>query len=273
MLTTLSRIWRPLALLAGIALALVCGSAVLAHADPAVAAAAPPALDWTAIAGLFGAVAGGLGAIFGGISMVLHAVAPRTKTVVDDRLATGIDKAHAKLDDVHLKLDTVFAALRTLQPAPVVRIPPTPTPAAVAAPGTTAMLTVLLLGGLAVATPACGGSQASRAATISSVDSGAVGVVAALGTYEHQQAEAVNATARAAYAAAPDAAGKVKAISDGHAALAALRARTDPAWRAADLAIAALDSARALNDDPSLRGAQAALDNAIAALAALKGGK
>lgn len=138
-----------------------------------------------------------------------------------------------------------------------------------------ALLVVLLLGGITGtgAIAGCGGSQATRSATISSVDGGVLTMVAALRTYEHQQAEVVIATARAAVAAAPDVAAKAKAVADGHAALTALRERTAPAWRSADLAISALDDARALNDDPSLRGAQAALDNAIAALAKLTGGK
>jgi hypothetical protein len=133
---------------------------------------------------------------------------------------------------------------------------------------------LLLLGGLAVSTvPACGGSQASRATTISTVDSGVLTAIAALREYEEQQADAAIATARAAIVAAPDPEARAKAKAAGHAALVALRARTAPAWRAADLAMAALSSATSLNDDPSLKGAQAALDNAIAALAALKGGK
>lgn len=105
---------------------------------------------------------------------------------------------------------------------------------------------------------ACGGTQSSRSSTIVSLDSGVNAAAAALRTYEHQKADAIVAGATS--------------LDDGKAKLTALRARTAPAWKAVDVAIAALDSANILNDDPSLAGAKAALDQAVAAVAALTGG-
>ena len=125
----------------------------------------------------------------------------------------------------------------------------------VKAAGAGVLAIALLAGGTQTA---CGGSQASRSATISSVDSGVRSMVAALRTYEHVHAESAIANAQT--------------LDDGKAALSALRARTAPAWRALDLAFAALDSASTVNDDPSVRGAQKALNDAIAAVEALTGG-
>lgn len=117
---------------------------------------------------------------------------------------------------------------------------------------------LILVGALAAPQMACGGSQASRSATISSVDNGVRAAIAALRSYEHTKSEALIASARN--------------LEEGKASLAALRTKTEPAWHAMELAIAALDSATTVNDDTSLHGAQKALDDALAAYAALTGG-
>lgn len=108
------------------------------------------------------------------------------------------------------------------------------------------------------ALPGCGGSQASRSATISSVDTGVVALVRALRQYEHIQAEKIIASATS--------------LNDGKVGLAALRAKTTTAWRALDTAFAALDVANTINDDPSIQGARRALDDAVAAVTAITGG-
>lgn len=112
---------------------------------------------------------------------------------------------------------------------------------------------------IALSASACGGSQSSRASTIVSLDTGVNAAAAALRTYEHQKADEAIAAATS--------------LESGKAALTSLRARCATAWKAVDAAIAALDSANTLNDDPSIAGAKAALDNAVAAVAALTGGK
>jgi hypothetical protein len=122
-----------------------------------------------------------------------------------------------------------------------------------------ALLVVLLLGGITGAgmTAGCGGSQATRSATIGSVDSGLLAAVAALRKYEHDQAVGIIAGANT--------------YDEGRASLAVLRAKTTTAWRAVDTALAALDVANTVNDDPSIAGARTALNDALTAIAALTG--
>ncbi len=106
-------------------------------------------------------------------------------------------------------------------------------------------IAIFLLLGMVAPPTGCGGSQASRTATISSVDSGIRAAVASLRTYERTEAEAAIARATT--------------LDAGKTALAALRTKTAPAWRAVDAAFAALDAANTINDDPSIKGASMAL--------------
>lgn len=118
------------------------------------------------------------------------------------------------------------------------------------------LLVVLSFGVIA---PACAGStQASRASTISSLDTGIQSATAALGSYEHQHTEAI-------IAAATD-------LATARAAIAVFRARVDKVWIAVNAARAAIDAANTINDDTSVAGAKAALANAITAVTALTGG-
>lgn len=105
---------------------------------------------------------------------------------------------------------------------------------------------------------ACGGSNASRASTISSLDTGIQTATAALRTYEHEHTEAI-----------------IRAATDkptAQAVIAAFRARVDKVWIAVDSARAAIDAANTINDDTSIAGAQRALNDAIAAITAITGG-
>lgn len=251
-----SETW-PLAIGLALFVLILFGYIVVAHADPAaVAPAAATGMPWELwlVAGL--AALAGFETLVKGLSMIVRPVSKLTATTVDDRLADKLDLLHDKIDQVRVSLSALAGAVTPTAapaPAPAVKIVP--------GSGTAAMLVVLLLGGLlagGAALPACGGTQGSRAATIGSMDSGVRAAVAALRTYEHAKAEI-------AIAVAPD-------LAAGKAALVALRLRTAPAWKAIDVALSALDAANTLNDDPSLAGAQHALADAIAAVAALTGG-
>jgi len=114
---------------------------------------------------------------------------------------------------------------------------------------------VLLLG---VYAGSCGGSQASRASTITSIDTGIVTARAAVRTYELDHARAIIETT-------PDKLAR-------SAPLGELRAKVDRVILALDAATYALDAARGVNDDNSIHGAQTALDDALAAVAVLTGG-
>jgi hypothetical protein len=132
-----------------------------------------------------------------------------------------------------------------------------PAPPAALARGLAPLLVILAIGG-AVMAPACGGSQTSRASTISSLDTGIQTATAALRTYEHEHAEAI-----------------IEAAADkpaAKAAIAAFRAKVDKVWIVVDSARAAIDAANTINDDTSVKGAQTALNNAIAAITAITGG-
>jgi hypothetical protein len=105
----------------------------------------------------------------------------------------------------------------------------------------------------------CGGStQASRASTISSLDTGIQSATAALASYEHQHTESI-------ISAATD-------LATARAAISAFRARVDKVWIAVNAARAAIDAANTINDDTSVKGAQKALADAITAVTALTGG-
>lgn len=104
----------------------------------------------------------------------------------------------------------------------------------------------------------CGGDQASRAATITSIDTGLVTARAAVRTYELDHAQAIIETT-------PDKPARA-------APLASLRGKVDKVILAIDTATYALDAAKTVNDDTSIKGAHAALSNALAAVAALTGG-
>jgi hypothetical protein len=114
---------------------------------------------------------------------------------------------------------------------------------------------------LAVYTPACGGTQTSRAQTVASMYSGLNAASAALRVYESDHAEAVIAQVKA-HTMTQDA---------GATALQALRAKVHPAEVARDAAYAALDTANTLNDDPSFAGARIAITSALGAINALTG--
>jgi hypothetical protein len=120
-------------------------------------------------------------------------------------------------------------------------------------------LAVVFGAGWGLAIAGCGGStQASRASTISSLDTGIQSATAALGSYEHQHTESI-------IAAATD-------LASAKAAIAAFRSRVDKVWVAINAARAAIDVANTINDDTSVKGAQKALNDAIAAVTALTGG-
>lgn len=115
----------------------------------------------------------------------------------------------------------------------------------------------------AVSAPSCGGSQTSRAATINSLYSGLNAAARSLRTYEGVQADAVIARVKAS----------TETVDQARADLIALRAKVHPVEVARDAAYSAIDVALTVNDDPSLAGAQLALNRAIAAITALTGGK
>jgi len=232
-----------------------------AHADPVIAVTpAGIELSWQAWLLLGAAAAGGVLSVLDVAIAGLKWLAPRTKTTLDDRAR----------DDLQVVRDDIAAVMRVvggLVPAAGGTAPEKPTAPATPGPvlvksGTTGMLAILVLGAAlgagAVSTAGCGGSQASRAATISSVDNGLRAAVAALRTYERIHADAIVSEA--------------KSLDDGRAGLAALRTKTGPAWRAVDAAFAAVDVANTVNDDPSIKGAQQALNEAMTAIAALTGG-
>jgi hypothetical protein len=112
---------------------------------------------------------------------------------------------------------------------------------------------------LATMAASCAGStQTSRASTISSLDTGIQTATAALRTYEHEHTEAIIRSATD--------------VATAKASIAAFRARVDKVWIAVDSARAAIDAANTINDDTSVKGAQTALNNAIAAITAITGG-
>lgn len=243
----------PIAVMMLVAASILLLYSQFAHGAPApTTAPADAPFPWTAIPWEAWAIAGlaalaGLETLLKGAAMTVRAVSKLTTTTVDDHIADGLEAADAKFVEA-------LGILRGL------RGQSGPTPPA---PGRSPLAPVAILALLvglagAAALPSCGGSQNSRAATIGSLDSGVGAAIASLRTYEHVKAEAVVASATS--------------LDEGKAALRALRARTAPAWRAIDTAIAALDAANTINDDPSLRGAQTALANAIAAITALTGG-
>jgi len=121
--------------------------------------------------------------------------------------------------------------------------------------GPTTLGIVLLLG---VCAGSCGSSQPSRANAISTIDTGLITARAAVRTYELDRARAIIETT-------PDKLAR-------SAPLGELRAKVDRVIMALDAATYALDAARGVNDDTSIKGAQTALENALAAVAALTGG-
>lgn len=178
MQTSFSRIWRPLALLAGIALALILGGAALAHASVAAtdSTPAPDPLGWLAYAKI--ALAAGLGAatVLGIIQAGLTWLAPRTKTTVDDTLRDDVRFLHDKLDAALKLLGGLIPAagvpaalvvpvsLAEKPAAPALTIaPPLPrdTQAGVSLLG--CMLALALGGAIALAVAAC--TAAQRTAT------------------------------------------------------------------------------------------------------------
>jgi hypothetical protein len=226
--------------------ALIALFALIGFTSVALAAdAAPPATGWSLgeVMALIALILGGTGMLVDAARAILHFTAPRTATTLDDRAAARLDAAHDKI----AKLEAVVAGV----------VPPPPLPVAPqAAKAVIPLAPVLAL--LCVVAMSCGGSQTSRASTISSLDTGIQTASAALRSYEHQRADGI-------VALAPDRA-------TGVAQLAALRAKADKVWLALDAARAAIDAAHTINDDPSVAGARTALNNAIDAVTKLTGG-
>jgi hypothetical protein len=241
-------------------LAFACGAAAMllflspAHADPVIAVT-PTGLElsWQAWLAVALAGAGGALKILDVLLAGLKRLAPMTATTLDDRAR---DKLQVVDDTAHRKLDDILRVVGALVPATGVPAAASDRPAGTS--GTAAMLIILLLGvAIAPAVAGCGGSQASRSATISSVDSGLLAAVAALRKYEHDQAEVIISGA--------------KTLDEGKASLAVLRARTTTAWRAVDAALATLDVANTVNDDPSITGARRAVNDALTVIVTLTG--
>lgn len=243
---------RPLAIMfavgAGVFL-LLSTLARCAHAAAPTDVPAPTVIPWEAwvVAGL--AALAGLETALKGLGVLVRALSRLTKTTVDDHIADGIEAADAKV----VEALGILRGLRGAAPVATSRTPVAPV----------ALLAVVVLGlaGATATLPACGGTQSSRAETIGSLDSALLSGAAALRTYEHEHAMAiVNAVT------SPD------QVPAARAALVEFRAKVDKVWSAVDAARAAIDAANTLNDDPSLTGARAALEHAIAAIAALTGG-
>jgi hypothetical protein len=162
-------------------------------------------------------------------------------------------------------LTAAFAAFALFEHSTV---QPKAEPAAPPAPGNgTAAATVLaivLLGAAGGATQisCAGSSQSSRQATVTSLYTGLNAASAALQVYSHDHEEAIVAKVRA---------GTMPA-SDGITAVATLRTKLHPVETARDAAYDAIRVALTINDDPSLAGAQRAIDLAITSITALTGG-
>lgn len=160
-------------------------------------------------------------------------------------------------------LTAAFAAFALFEHStaqPKAKAPPAPSNGTAAA----TVLAIVLLGAAGGATQisCAGSSQSSRQATVTSLYTGLNAASAALQVYSHDHEEAIVAKVRA---------GSMPA-SDGIAAVAALRTKLHPVETARDAAYDAIRVALTINDDPSLAGAQRAIDLAITSITALTGG-
>lgn len=228
-----------LALLSLGALAFAAATLIPPMSAQAAADATPPitGVDWNFWIAVIGAAAGCA-------SLLLHKFAPKSVITQD--------------------LDAMLSWWRTRatsETPPTLTIAPAPRDkqAGKVRYSLAALLAAL---GVAVAILACGGSQASRTATISSLDSGWVTAAAALRSYEHEHTQGIVDQAKA---------GTITPVAAA-AQIAAFRAKVDKVWLAVDAAHAAIDAANTVNDDPSVAGAQAALNNAMTAIATITGG-
>lgn len=218
----------------------------VAHADAGALPLVESGPSWVVYLGIALAAGGGLLKIIDVTLAGLRWLAPRTKTTLDD----------VARDDLQIVRDHLGEAIAVLTKV----VPPAPAPSSsVAKAGTIGVLLLVLTIGAGALTPACSGSsQSSRATTIGALTGGARATADSLRTYEHLEAEVAIT--------------KAVSLEDGRVALTALRAKLAPAWKAVDGAFNALAIATTLNDDPSLAGAKAALDQAITAVTTLTGG-
>lgn len=230
-------------------ISIACAAAVLmfsgvAHAD--TGGAAVPTWSLAEVMALIALVIAGVGAAVDAVRAVLHFTAPRTASTLDDRAAAALDAFHDRLTKIEALIPNASQTIAKAAPSP-------------AGIGIVAVLFTVGLGAGFALTPGCSGStQATRAQTISSLDTGLQSATAATATYEHQHTEEI-------IAAATD-------LASGKAAIAAFRTKTNKVWVVVSAARAAVDAANTINDDASVAGAKKALNDAIAAVTALTGG-
>lgn len=207
--------------------------AIAGRAHAADAAVPAAGVDWGFWLGL-------IAAIGTSVSLFLHWLAPRTKTTVDDTIRDDLDEA--------------LAFVRSFQGKPS----DSPSVRAETAPGkgSAAMLTVLLLGGLAVGQSGCAASQRE-----STIKAAMVTVDAAQKAYVIHDADAQDKIVKSATSS-----------EDGKAKLAAYRLKRERVVKAFVAAYQAIATGAQLSDDRSLASIASAAVEVIAAVKDLTGG-
>lgn len=246
--------------------ALLLGFAAIARADTGAAHAVTGSPDdLAAVLSTYGPVVGGMYLLYAVAAAVLARYAGSSWLAQGKRLAiaTGLLGVAGAALQARLTGASWTVVLAAAVAAAFKLLTPTVTPVASAGAGPAKLASVavlaIALGGMVINTSTgCGGSQSSRAATISAADGSLNSAAAALRAYEHEHTMSI-------IEHAPDRA-------TGKAQVTAFRAKVDKVWAAVDAARAAVDSANTLNDDTSLNGAKAAIDAAIAAVIAITGG-
>lgn len=273
---------RALAVMLAIAASVLLGFAAIARADTGAARADTGAAhavtgspdDLANVLTTYGPVVGGMYLAYAIAAALLARYAGSSWLAQGKRLAiaTGMLGVAGAALQTRLTGASWTVVLAAAVAAAFKLLTPTVTPVATAGAGPAKLASVaviaLAIGGLALGgmtATGCGGNQSSRAQTIVSIDKAISTAEGALAAYDHERAKAI-------IDAVPSPA-TADQVAKARAEIAAHRAKVDKVQLALDAARVADDAARTLNDDPSLKGAQDALANAIAAVTALTGGK